>query len=188
MNVSDPKIYQDLLYLFGPKKAPLAYERLEKLLAEFHQEHPTLARQPTAGRVSERDSILITYGDNVQEEGEVPLRTLADFLAAHLANAVSTVHILPFYPYSSDDGFSVIDYQAVDPAMGDWEDIAQIGGRFRLMVDAVINHISAQSAWFQGFLMNDRRYREYFIVVEPGTDLSLVFRPRSLPLLTGVVK
>jgi len=186
MSVSDPQIYQDLLYLYGPKIAPLAYERLENLLAEFQQKNPGLARLTTADRVSQRDSVLITYGDMVQEEGEAPLRTLADFLASHLANNISTVHVLPFYPYSSDDGFSVIDYQAVDPSLGEWEDVKQIGRYFRLMFDAVINHISAESAWFQGFLRNDPRYRDYFIVVEPETDLSLVFRPRTLPLLTKV--
>jgi hypothetical protein len=110
MDISDPQAYQDLAYLYGPELAPLVYERLDSLLAEFQKKIPALARQPTAGRVSQRDSILITYGDNVQEEGEAPLRTLADFLAAHLANTISTVHIFPFYLYSSDDGSSIIDY------------------------------------------------------------------------------
>ncbi len=186
MDLSDSQIYQDLVYLYGQELAPLVYGRLESLLAEFQQEHPALARQPTAGRVSQRDSILITYGDMVRGEGGAPLRTLADFLESHLANTVSTVHILPFFPYSSDDGFSIIDYQAVDPDFGDWQDVEQVGRHFRLMFDAVINHISAESAWFQSFLRNDPRYRDYFIVVEPGTDLSLVFRPRALPLLTMV--
>ncbi len=188
MSVSDTQIYQDLLYLYGPKIAPLAYERLETLLADFRQKYPDWVGKPTSARVSQRDSILITYGDMVQEEGEAPLWTLVDFLEAHLKDVVSTIHILPFYPYSSDDGFSVIDYQAINPALGDWEAVTQIGESFRLMFDAVINHISAESAWFKGFLRNDPRYRDYFIVVEPGTDLSQVFRPRALPLLTEVVQ
>ncbi|HEC23044.1 MAG TPA: sugar phosphorylase, partial [Chloroflexi bacterium] len=57
---------------------------------------------------------------------------------------------------------------------------------FKLMVDAVLNHVSTQSEWFQGFLRGDEKYREYFITVDPSTDLSMVVRPRDLPLLTPV--
>ena len=60
------------------------------------------------------------------------------------------------------------------------------GSDFRLMFDAVINHASRQSAWFQGFLRDEPRYRDYFIVVEGDPDLSPVVRPRALPLLTEV--
>ena len=179
-------IYDDLVFLFGEIEAGPTSERLKRLLYQFRRRYPQLSSQPPAGRFDERDSILITYGDMVQAEGAAPLHTLAHFLDRQLEGVVRGVHILPFYPYSSDDGFSVIDYLAVDPALGDWNDVARVGRHFRLMFDAVINHISAGSTWFQGFLANDNRYRDYFIVVEPGADLSLVFRPRALPLLTPV--
>jgi sucrose phosphorylase len=94
------------------------------------------------------------------------------------------VHILPFFPYSSDDGFSVIDYKQVDPPLGGWEDVARLEQRYRLMFDAVINHISRESSWFQGFLQGERPYTDFFIAVDPETDLSEVVRPRALPLLT----
>ena len=113
-----------------------------------------------------------------------PLHTLAEFCSKYLTGLVSSLHILPFYPYSSDDGFSVIDYRRVDPALGSWEDITALSRDFRLMFDAVINHISAQSAWFQGFLAGEERYQDYFIVIEGHPDLSKVVRPRTLPLLT----
>jgi sucrose phosphorylase len=112
------------------------------------------------------------------------LQTLANFLHTYLQDTISTVHLLPFYPYSSDDGFSVIDYRAVDPALGTWADVEEIGRDFRLMFDAVVNHISAQSEWFQRYLRDDPRYREFFLTINPTTDLSAVFRPRTLPLLT----
>jgi sucrose phosphorylase len=136
--------------------------------------------------LSERDAILITYGDQISEPGHSPLRTLADFADTYLQGIVSAIHLLPFYPYSSDDGFSVIDYRQVDPHSGTWADVHRLGVRFRLMFDAVINHISRHSAWFQGFLRDQAPYRDYFIVVEPGIDLSMVVRPRALPLLTQV--
>lgn len=129
-------------------------------------------------------SILITYGDQLREPDRAPLRTLADFCDQHLGGVVDGIHLLPFYPYSSDDGFSVIDYQRVNPALGTWADVARVGRNFRLMFDGVINHISAQSEWFKAFLRDDPKYRDYFIVVAGDPDLSQVVRPRALPLLT----
>ncbi len=177
------RIREHLAFLYGPERAAEVYARLDALLAAFRARCP---RPAADGRLTERDVVLITYGDQVQEPGRPPLRTLAEVLEKYVAGTVSTVHLLPFFPYSSDDGFSVTDYTAVSPALGDWEDIARLGRRFRLMLDAVINHISAQSAWFQGFLRGEPEYRDFFITVEDGddADLSKVVRPRALPLLT----
>ena len=180
------QLHDHLAFLYGEEEAKQALPRLWRRIGAFRDDHPELAAQKAAGRVSEQDVVLITYGDMVQEEGEPPLRTLAHFLEAHVADVVNGVHLLPFYPYSSDDGFAVIDYKQVDPALGDWDDVERVGRRFRLMFDAVINHISAQSEWFQAFLRDEAPYRDYFVVVEPGSDLSQVFRPRALPLLTPV--
>jgi sucrose phosphorylase len=135
---------------------------------------------------SEKDAILITYGDQVQEVNTKPLKTLSDFLQANLHNVISGIHILPFFPYSSDDGFSVIDFRLVNPEYGDWEDIDHIGHGFRLMYDAVINHISRESDWSKSFLLCQEPFIDYFIAVDPEVDLSMVFRPRALPLLTPV--
>ena len=131
-----------------------------------------------------RDAILITYGDQLHEPERAPLHSLAEFCEQQLRGVISGIHLLPFYPYSSDDGFSVIDYKQVNPALGKWDDVARFEQHFRLMFDGVINHISAQSAWFKAFLCDDPLYRDYFIVVEGDPDLSQVVRPRALPLLT----
>ncbi len=101
-----------------------------------------------------------------------------------LKGLVSGIHILPFFPSSSDDGFSVMDYRAVDPALGSWQDIEHIGRSFRLMGDLVINHASAQGDWFRAFLMDEPPYRDFFMSVEGDPDLSRVVRPRAHPLLT----
>ena len=97
---------------------------------------------------------------------------------------VNGIHILPFYPWSSDDGFSVKDYRAVDSALGGWEDVERLGRSFRLMFDGVINHASVQGKWFQAFLRDEAPYRDYFLTVAGDPDLSQVVRPRTLPLLT----
>lgn len=169
--------------LYGPERAAPAYARLAATLAEFARAHPELAR-PAGERLTERDAVLLTYGDQVRAEGEPPLATLARLLDGPLRGLTSAVHILPFYPYSSDDGFSVIDYTAVDPQLGGWGEIERLRGRARLMFDAVVNHVSAQSAWFAAFLRGEPGAERRFICMDPSTDLSLVTRPRTTPLLT----
>nr|WP_318381577.1 sugar phosphorylase [uncultured Enterobacter sp.] len=130
------------------------------------------------------DVVLITYADQFHHQDEKTLKTFADFYQRWLKNAFSHVHLLPFYPWSSDDGFSVIDYHRVDPVAGEWSDVARLNQSAKLMFDFVCNHISAKSAWFQGYLAGDPRFADFFISVDPATDLSGVTRPRALPLLS----
>ncbi|CAG0942363.1 sucrose phosphorylase [Anaerolineae bacterium] len=174
------KILEHLIALYGDDVGRATLAQLESLISNHQSQIPV--RRLSA--LTERDAVLITYGDQVHEPNAPPLRTLADFCARHLTGIVNTIHVLPFYPYSSDDGFAVVDYRAVNPALGDWNDVARVGANFRLMFDAVINHVSAQSAWFQGFLRDDPRYRDFFIVAPDDADVSRVIRPRTLPLLT----
>ncbi|WP_017324639.1 sugar phosphorylase [Synechococcus sp. PCC 7336] len=138
-------------------------------------------------RWSQDDVLLITYGNSISDRGQgKPLHTLYRFLSDYLLGTVTGVHILPFFPYSSDDGFAVIDYRQVSPELGDWEDIRQIAGQFDLMVDLVINHVSSQSEWFQQLTCGQAPGCDYFIAVAPDTDLSEVVRPRNTPLLRPV--
>lgn len=187
-NTPEMKIREHLRFLYGDATGAQVAGRLLTRLEAFGAAHPELRQNLPAPdeRLTERDVILITYGDQIQEPGKSPLRSLAEVLASTVADVISGVHILPFYPYSSDDGFSVIDYTAVNPDCGRWDDVARVGAHFRLMFDAVVNHISAQSDWFQAFLQDDPAFRDAFIVISPETDLSQVTRPRALPLLTPV--
>ena len=134
----------------------------------------------------ESDVLLITYGDSVQRPGEKPLRTLKQFLDDCLADTISGVHVLPFFPYSSDDGFSVMDYRAVNESLGDWEDIRAIASDYKLMADLVINHMSARSRWFENFRRREHPGKDYFFEADPTRDLSEVVRPRTSPLLVPV--
>jgi glycosidase len=154
-------------------------------LSESHPERSAAESRADSGRGDWGvRSILITYGDQLHDADQPPLRTLAEFCDTHLRGVVDGIHLLPFYPYSSDDGFSVIDYKQVNPALGTWDDVARVNQHFHLMFDGVINHISAQSEWFAAFLRDDPKYRDTFIVVAGDPDLSQVVRPRALPLLT----
>lgn len=176
--------HQLLYAIYGPENGRHTASQLS-MIVDHHRAKLAAARPPKfRGRLTERDAILITYGDQIQTDGERPLQTLAQFCDTYLQGIITGIHLLPFYPYTSDDGFSVVDYRQVDPALGSWDDIALAGQNFGLMFDAVINHISASSAWFQAFLQDHPRYRQYFITVDPASDLSQVVRPRALPLLT----
>jgi glycosidase len=189
--MNDPKTRIDhlLTFLYGEETASDIRPALTAQMDAFCAGHPRLAAHAIpsdAGRLSERDAILVTYGDQFREAGRPPLRTLRAFLDDHLHDAISGVHILPCFPYSSDDGFSVIDYRQIDPDLGDWEDVAALGERYRLMFDFVANHISQHSAWFKAFRRGEMLYSDYFITVDPAADLSQVVRPRALPLLKRV--
>ena len=159
-------------------------EKTEQRLINLVESYRGNISQPSDASLSERDSLLITYGDQVQENGKAHLQTLTEFCEIHLKGVLDGVHILPFFPWSSDDGFSVKDYRAVDPALGDWNYIEELGKSFRLMFDGVINHMSAQGEWFKKFLQDEEPYKDYFVTVEGNPNLSNVVRPRTLPLLT----
>jgi sucrose phosphorylase len=181
MNADDleGRMLEKLVYLYGSRVARPVFKRLLRLLESYRPKIPQKKFD-----FSERDAVLITYGDSFRERGEKPLSVLGAFLREYLQGTVTTVHVLPFFPFSSDDGFSVIDYRRVNPELGNWEDIHELGRDFTIMFDAVINHISAKSAEFAGFLRGEKRFRNFFIEVDPDFDISKVFRPRALPLLT----
>jgi sucrose phosphorylase len=145
---------------------------------------PPFASRSAAPSLTERDALLITYADQVTEPDTPPLQTLATFCRQWLADAVSGIHILPFYPWSSDDGFAVKDYFAVAPEYGTWDDIARFRPQFDLMFDAVFNHMSAESDWFRAFLRDDPAFKDFFLTVSGNPDTCQVVRPRALPLLT----
>ena len=133
---------------------------------------------------NEKDIILITYGNGIINSGEKPLKTLHRFLKDQLTGIISCVHILPFFPYTSDDGFSVTDYLSVNPDLGSWDDITAISSDFSLMFDLVINHVSSHHPWFRNYLANQDPGKNYFIEAQSITDCSKVIRPRSSPLFT----
>ena len=129
-------------------------------------------RFPARDELTEADCMLITYGDQVRAANTPLLQTLANFLSSRAAGTISAVHILPFYPSSSDDGFSVMDYYSVDPDLGTWGDVESLGQRFELMFDAVFNHASAQGVWFQKFLRQEPGWETAFFTVSGDPDLS----------------
>ena len=154
-----------------------------RLLADISTAREAI-KLPRKAHWDEQDVVLITYADQFREADKPTLSTFSRFYQQHLQSTFPLVHLLPFFPWSSDDGFSVIDYHQVDPLCGDWQDIARLHQETRLMFDFVCNHMSAHSAWFSHFLAQDPGWDDFFISMPPATDLSAVTRPRTSPLLT----
>ncbi|MCF7669192.1 MAG: sugar phosphorylase [Verrucomicrobia bacterium] len=182
----ESEIFEHISFIYGEAAAHDITRRILETTQKYKSAVTKWENRHPKQTLTEQDSMLITYGDQLQNGSEPPLRTLKNFLDTHIKDSISAVHLLPFFPYSSDDGFSVIDYYTVDPALGSWNNITALAEEFDLMFDAVFNHISAKSAWFEGFLDGDPRYADFFIQVEGEPELSSVVRPRSLPLLTKV--
>lgn len=177
--VSKSKILSKLEFLFEKEKSDRIFTKLTSLIEKFDIE-----KNAKKNWVDEKDVFLITYGDSIQKENIAPLKILHKFLNENCSDTLSYVHILPFYPFTSDDGFSVVDYFKVNPELGTWDDVVEISKDFKMMYDAVINHISAKSEWFTEYLKGNEKYSDYFIEAEESEDIKKVFRPRALPLLT----
>ena len=187
------KIQKRLTFLYGEQKARVCFKELERIMRVYYayktphmiQMEETLNAHE---RFTEEDVILITYGDLIQGKNRKPLEILADF-TKYLKGAINTLHILPFFPYSSDRGFSVTDFEEVDPRLGTWDDILNLKSSTKLMFDGVFNHISSKSRWFQEFLDGNPRFQEFFTVFSTKTAiseayLSLILRPRTSELLS----
>ena len=163
------KIVDDLIDAIGASAAP----------ARAGPSHP-------ADLWSQRDVALITYGDSIVDGGSKPLKVLRDFCETWLGSCVTWVHVLPFFPWTSDDGFSVLDYSSVNQALGDWNDISEIATDYRLMADLVLNHCSSRSAWFENFKQGVDPGKGYFFTKHSSFDVSRVVRPRTSDLTMPV--
>lgn len=167
--------------LYAAAEATELASGIELLIAKYSSE---VAMSDKPKRLTEADVALITYGDTLNESSIPPLQVLHRFHREYVAGIFDLIHILPFHPYSSDDGFSVIDYKAIRADLGDWDDIESLSKDCRIMADAVINHMSSQSRWFKEYLAGNPDFVDFFIDCNPDTDLSAVVRPRTTPLLT----
>jgi glycosidase len=177
------KVKELLAEIYGPQTGRAAFDRIQPIIVKF-----PLQKRIKPEFFSQEDIVLITYGDSLKRAGQAPMATLREFAGIYLKEAVSTIHFLPFFPYSSDDGFSVMDFFAIDPELGSWDDVHQIGRDFRLMFDYVVNHYSSKSRWFADFLADKKGFENFAIEIDPSLDLSMVTRPRSLPLLSEYKK
>ena len=180
--------------LYGAEAVDAVFDELLRLMRVFHAHEidtmpESAAPADTVGGFSEKDAILITYGDLIKSADRYPLLSLSDLVHTYLRDVFNILHILPFFPYSSDRGFAVIDFKEVDPRLGSWADINRLSGDFRLMFDGVFNHVSSRSPWFKSFLNQNPEYVDFFTVFgedDPVDEQELrrLFRPRTSDVLT----
>ncbi len=187
------QILESMIFLYGEDVAEAYMPELERIIKIYYAHKPEeminnhIEFDPE-NRFTEEDVILITYGDILHGNERSPLATLAKFCDTFLKGTVNTLHLLPFFPYSSDRGFSVIDFESVDPRLGTWDDIEDLESRYQLMFDGVVNHISSKSRWFQEFLDGSPYYKDFFIAYKSPEELAVedrskIFRPRTSDVL-----
>ena len=135
---------------------------------------------------NQTDFFLITYADSIKKKNQKNLKTLNYFLNKYCTD-FNFIHILPFFPSSSDDGFAITDYKRIDNEHGDWEDLKKITSKFKVMIDLVINHCSSSNNLFQNFLNNNNPGVDYFIFKKKMFNgLSKVVRPRTSKLVKEI--
>ncbi|WP_340198415.1 alpha-amylase family glycosyl hydrolase [Ascidiimonas sp. W6] len=174
----DKSILENLLSKIYTNDIDFLMEKIQILLSKYEN-----IIQVKEQKLTHKDCILITYADAIYEEDHKPLNTLKTFYDTYLKDKISAIHLLPCFPYTSDDGFSVVDYYQINPDYGDWKSIASLNESADLMFDAVINHMSKSSVWFHKFMEEESPFDTYFITSDPAEDHSKVVRPRALPLL-----
>ena len=184
MSQSEYALVQNLTVLYGEGGASYLAKRIMAIAMGELMARP--AEQAGPKPLSAADRMLICYGDSVRDEPGMPLSALRQFATQYLQNSISTIHILPFFPSSSDDGFAVIDYQTVRRDLGDWSDINALSADFDLMFDLVINHCSRENLWFADFVGGREPGCDYFHEMPSMVGLESVVRPRNSPLLTHV--
>ena len=188
------RMHNRLRFLYSESVAGTTILELERILQVYYAHKPSeqIEKEKNfdpAERFTQRDIILITYGDLLRGKESSPLATLARFCDTYLKGTINTLHLLPFFPSSSDKGFSIIDFETVDPSLGSWHDIEDLENRYQLMFDGVINHVSSKSRWFSEFLNHNPYYKDFFFAFKSRKELtteqrSLIFRPRTSKVLT----
>jgi len=193
-----------LAFLYGKEETAAFFPKFLEIIEKNKLQNGEAEIPARELPFTHKDAFLISYGNMLSadtaangdavngcaEKAGPGLALLFRFLEKRNNGEFSYLHILPFHPYSSDDGFSVIDYRRVDERFGSWDDIERFKTlpaaerTLKLAFDFVINHGSVQSEWFKAFLRNEEPYRNWYLTRPAGYDSRSVVRPRTLPLLT----
>ena len=177
------RVEQHLHIIYQDVELPISIaEFAQQLIKIILGDSPLRDPTPHTNRWDEQDIVLIAYGDSIIKHDdtefavanpiEAPLKTLHRFIKEQCDMQINALHILPFYPYSSDEGFAVMNYVQVNESLGDWEDIKRIAKDVKLMADLVINHCSSRSVWFENFLNDLHPGKDYFKTASLSDDLS----------------
>ena len=161
-------------------------EEINNLTDQIFEITPQVKNDDKLENWNENDIFLISYGDSIVSAKDKKLKTLKKFFDEFITPHFNNIHILPFFPFSSDDGFSITDYKKVRDDLGSWEDISLLSKDYRVMADIVINHASKQSEYFQEFVRGNYEYKDFFISLDEDEGFEEVVRPRSSDLFQEI--
>ena len=182
----EKRVYQHINRIYKGNLDTDAINQLSKNLFEYvvasEQYLPKHITEPGTAW-SESTSVLITYADTIADNNNLPIKSIHNFMKSCCSDIFDIVHILPFFPSSSDKGFAVMDYYAIYHRFGNWEDILNISKDFGVMADVVINHGSSKGQWFKNFIRGRGKGYNYFLNFDEKFDTSKVVRPRTSDLL-----
>ena len=156
-------------------------DEIIQIIKNFNKKNPKRKKN-----ISEKTSLIICYGDSIYSNKKSSISLFKIFFQKKLKNYFNTIHFLPFYPSSSDSGFSVKDHYKIENKLGNWSDIKKISKSNDIMADMVINHSSARGLWFRNFLKNKKPGKNYFLTIDSKFDTSKVIRPRDHKLLKKI--
>jgi len=156
-------------------------DEIIQIIKNFNKKNPKKKKN-----ISEKTSLIICYGDSIYSNKRSSISLFKIFFQKKLKNYFNTIHFLPFYPSSSDSGFSVKDHYKIENKLGNWSDIKKISKSNDIMADMVINHSSARGLWFRNFLKNKKPGKNYFLTIDSKFDTSKVIRPRDHKLLKKI--
>jgi sucrose phosphorylase len=169
------KSHLDQIYK-GQKNIVLA----EKIITVFFKKQKPIIPDYQITKWNEEDVILITYANTFINEKKQSLKNLIIFLNRYIKKTFNSIHILPYFPYSSDDGFAVINFNEVNQSFGTWDDIKKIANKYKLMTDVVLNHCSSRSHWFEQYKNNKKPGVNFFIEADNKLNTQKIIRPRTM--------
>ena len=172
------KIYRQIL---TKQNIDLLKNEIVQLIEDFNKKN-----QVNKINISEKTSLIISYGDNIYSNQSSSMKIFQKFFQKNLEKLFDTIHFLPFYPSSSDSGFAVKDHYQIDRKIGNWSDLKKISKSKKIMADVVINHASARGLWFKNFLKRKKPGKDYFLTVNSKFNTSKVVRPRDHKLLKKI--
>ncbi|MCW5979111.1 MAG: hypothetical protein KIT09_13630 [Bryobacteraceae bacterium] len=190
------RLLERLRHLYGESTARETLPELVRLIRVHQAYKPEELREAEkrfdpGERFTREDLMLITYGDAIEGQEQTGLAALASFLdlVQPRARLFNMLHVLPFFPYTSDRGFSITDFRMVDSNLGTWKDIEALGESYGLMFDGVVNHASSKSAAFREMLSGNPDYRGFALCLRSKDELTpehraLLRRPRTSDVLT----
>ena len=179
------KLLESTYHNYSSEEINLVFYQLLQILDNFQFENDFKENKKVI-LWDQTHSVLITYADSVQKNGEPTLVTLNNLLTNKLNELSNVIHILPFLNSTSDGGFAVSSHKLIDRKFGDWKDLKRLSKNYILMADLVLNHVSSSHPWVQQFIKSQEPGLSNIFAPSQHQDWKNVVRPRSSSLFSKI--